>query len=132
MSWFFVVGLPALILVIALAALTLKGFVKGFGGLPRWLCTALATPLLVGPVAALSAYVASEDDYRANGTPRWDAYGADARTIFWIALALVVAALALVAAGDLARRTSPRLGGAAIGTLAACAQITAYIAFTAN
>ena len=77
--------------------------------------------------AALTLYVASEDDYRRGGISRWEAYDAQELTGAEIATALA-AAVALIGA---ARRR--RAGLATIGFLASSAAFAlCFAAFLAN
>ena len=76
---------------------------------------------------ALALYVAGPDDYRADGTSRWDAYGAQGLTVTAVVVGLVVAWIALVLFVWPQRRFYPLLGLAGIA-----AAVLIFCAFFAN
>ncbi len=75
----------------------------------------------------LARYVAGPDDYRADGTSRWDAYDRKSLTVTAVVVGLVVAVLALVLFVWPQRRFYPLLGLAGIG-----AAMLIFSAFFAN
>jgi hypothetical protein len=77
--------------------------------------------------AALVLYVASEDDYRDNGTSRWAAYGAQEITV--TAVAVGVGAVALLLAASLLRRRELAIIGFLMSTVAA---VLVFLAIVAN
>ena len=123
-------------MILALVALILAvvsgGVVLGVGlpqnevGLAR---IALGTQALLAAGASvyLALYVAGEDDYRANGTTRWEAYDAKGLTLTAVALGLAVAVLAVALAAWPRRRFFPALGLAGI-----VAAVLIFLAFVAN
>ena len=76
---------------------------------------------------ALALYVSGPDDYRADGTSRWDAYGAQGLTVTAVVVGLVVAVLALALFVWPQRRFYPLLGLAGIA-----AAVLIFCAFFAN
>jgi uncharacterized membrane-anchored protein len=58
----------------------------------------------------LAFYVAGEDEYRADGTSRWDAYDAHGVTVAAVAVAIVVSVLAVLLAARPRKRFLPALG----------------------
>jgi hypothetical protein len=76
---------------------------------------------------ALALYVAGPDDYRADGTSRWDAYGAQGLTVTAVVVGLAVAGIALVLFVWPRRRFYPLLGLAGIA-----AAVLIFCAFFAN
>jgi hypothetical protein len=76
---------------------------------------------------ALAFFVAGPDDYRADGTSRWDAYGAQGLTVTAVVVGVAVAVIALVLFVWPRRRFSPLLGLAGIA-----AAVLIFCAFFAN
>lgn len=98
---------------------------------PRFVSAAFAV-LLGGPLLGLVVYLISEDDYRGDGTSRWDAYGSPARAAFWISSALVLGAIGALMLGETRGRRWPRPVGIALGALAALGLAYTFVAFTVN
>ena len=96
------------------------------GGVAR---IVLASQALVAGVASwsLALFVAGPDDYRANGTTRWEAYDAQGLTVTAVAIGLVVAVVALALVVWPRRRFYPLLGLAGIG-----AAVLIFCAYFAN
>ena len=82
------------------------------------LCAAVSTSLVL--------FVAGQDDYRQNGTIRWDVYGAHTVTILAVAAGCLTCVLSLVAA-----RRDGRLARIA-GLSGLVAAILIGVAFIAN
>jgi hypothetical protein len=76
---------------------------------------------------SLVLYVASEDDYRDNGTSRWAAYGAQEITV--TAVVLGIGAVALLLAASFLRRRELAIMGFLASTAAA---VTVFLAIFAN
>ena len=76
---------------------------------------------------SLALFVAGPDDYRANGTTRWEAYDAQGLTVTAVAIGLVVAVVALALVVWPRRRFYPLLGLAGIG-----AAVLIFCAYFAN
>ncbi len=120
------------ILLLALVSL----FVLAGGAAALWEAGitrfALAAQGLLSAVAGiyLAFYVAGEDDYRADGTSRWDAYDARGITVAAVALALVVSFLAFLLAARPRKRFLPALGLA--GLIAAGLLVYALLANSLN
>ena len=98
---------------------------------PRFVSAAFAV-LLGGPLLGLVVYVLSEDDYRGDGTSRWDAYGSPARAAFWISSALVLGAIGALMLGEARGRRWLQPVGIALGALAALGLAYTFVAFTVN
>lgn len=75
-------------------------------------------------------YVAGEDDYRNDGTTRWEAYDAQGLTVAAVLAGFLVCLLALSLIPRPRRRFLPALGLA--GLFAAGLIVAAFIANTAN
>ena len=86
--------------------------------------------LAVGASLYLALYVAGEDDYRSNGTTRWEAYDAKGLTLTAIAVGLAVTVLALALVAWPRKRFLPALGLA--GIVAAALIFIAFFANTLN
>jgi drug/metabolite transporter (DMT)-like permease len=86
--------------------------------------------LALGASVYLALYVAGEDDYRSNGTTRWDAYDAKGLTLTAIAMGLAVTMLALALVAWPRKRFLPALGLA--GIVAAALIFVAFFANTLN
>jgi len=86
--------------------------------------------LALGGSVYLALYVAGEDDYRSNGTTRWDAYDAKGLTLSAIAMGLAVTVLALALVAWPRKRFFPALGLA--GIVAAALIFVAFFANTLN
>ena len=80
--------------------------------------------------AALVLYVASEDDYRDNGTSRWEAYGAQEITV--TAVVLGIGAVALLLAASFLRRRELAIVGFLLSTAAAATVFAAIFANSLN
>ena len=88
-----------------------------------------AAGLAVASVA-LTLYVAAEDDYRSDGTSRWEAYDVKELTVVAVAVGgLAVAALVWASA---TQRRGPAIGGFVASSAAAALQFAAMIANTVN
>ena len=86
--------------------------------------------LALGGSVYLALYVAGEDDYRSDGTTRWNAYDAKGLTLTAIAMGLAVTALALALVAWPRKRFLPALGLA--GIVAAALIFVAFFANTLN
>ena len=75
----------------------------------------------------LALYVAGPDDYRADGTSRWDAYDAQGLTVVAVVAGLIVGVLALLLFAWPRPRFYPLLGLAGI-----VAAVLIFCAFFAN
>jgi hypothetical protein len=95
------------------------GFVRGALGAQALLA--------VGASLYLAFYVAGDDDYRLDGTTRWEAHDAKGLTLSAIALGLAVTMVAVALVAWPRKRFLPALGLAGI---AAAALI--FVAFFAN
>ncbi len=86
--------------------------------------------IVVGTSAGLAAYAASEDDYRNDGTLRWDAY--DAKELTAAAVAAGVAAVVGLVTARV--RDDYRLAAASFvgSTIAVALQFLAFLANSLN
>jgi hypothetical protein len=95
---------------------------------------ALAVLPLVG-AAVMTLYVFSEDDYRDNGTTRWDAYrspGGELDEMFVVSVALAVVSAAVIAYGALSGRATVLRAAASGAAIAVMVFVPTTIGFTAN
>jgi hypothetical protein len=125
------IGFTAWLALAAISLGVLVGYVLwlGEGGVAR---AFLASQALSAGVASccLAFYVGGPDDYRGDGTTRWDAYDAQGLTVTAVVVGLVVAAVALVLFVWPRRRFYPLLGLA--GIVAAALIFCAYFANSLN
>ena len=92
--------------------------------------TVIESAGLVVTTLFLVAYVAGEDDYRDNGTSRWDAYGAQHFTATAVVAGL--GAIALLAAARLTRNRWLAVAGFLCAAAAAVLQFLAVFANSLN
>ena len=114
--------LPAL----ALMGIVLSASLRRYGDALAVTARAQAAGIAVASLA-LVLYVASEDDYRDNGTSRWDAYGAQEITVVGVALGLTAALI--LGAASLLRRRDLAVGGFLVSSAAA---VVVFVAIFAN